>query len=79
MVSKVQKWGNSLAIRIPRAFAEETAIAEDTSVEIFVEDGRIVVAPARHEWRLSQLLAKMTPENTHREISWGKAAGKEAW
>ncbi len=79
MVSKVQKWGNSLAIRIPKAFAEEADIAEDSSVEISVEDGRIVVAPARKEWTLSQLVRRITPANTHREAAWGEPIGRESW
>lgn len=79
MVSKVQKWGNSLAVRIPKTFAEEVDLAEDSSVEISVEDGRIVVAPARPEWQLSDLVSGITQANRHREILWGKRSGSEAW
>ncbi len=79
MVSKVQKWGNSLAVRIPKMFAEEVDIAEDSSVEISVQDGRIVVAPAKPEWRLSQLISGITPANAPRELLWGKPSGSEAW
>ena len=79
MVSKVQKWGNSLAIRIPKAFAEEAEIGEDTSVEISVEEGRIVVAPAKRQWTLGQLVGKITPANVHREVVWGEPTGRESW
>lgn len=79
MVSKVQKWGNSLAVRIPKAFAEEVDLAEDSSVEIFIEDGRIVVAPAKTKWQLSELISGITPANAHRELVWGKPSGSEAW
>ncbi len=79
MVSKVQKWGNSLALRIPKTFAEEVDLAEGSRVEISIEDGRIVVAPAKREWKLSQLVAGISPANTHGEIVWGKPAGSEAW
>ncbi len=79
MVSKVQKWGNSLAVRIPKTFAEEVEIAEDSSVEISVQDGRIVVAPAKPEWRLSELVSGITRANTHHETVWGKPSGSEAW
>ena len=79
MVSKVQKWGNSLAVRIPKTFAEEVELAEDSSVEITVQDGRIVVAPSRPEWQLSELISGITRANTHREFGWGKRAGSESW
>jgi len=79
MVSKVQKWGNSLAIRIPKAFAEEADIAEDSSVDISVEDGRIVVAAARRKWTLGHLVASITPANAHRELVWGEPTGRETW
>lgn len=79
MVLKVQKWGNSLAVRIPKTFAKEVDLAEDSSVEISVEEGRIVVAPAKPEWLLSHLISGITRANTHREIAWDKPSGSEAW
>ncbi len=79
MVSRIQKWGNSLAVRIPKTFAQEVGLAEDSNVEISAEDGRIVVAPAKPEWHLSQLISGITAANTHREIVWGKSSGSEAW
>ena len=79
MVSKVQKWGNSLAVRIPKAFAEEVDLVEDSSVEISVQAGQIVVAPAKPEWRLGELVSGITAANTHREIVWGERSGSEAW
>ena len=79
VVSKVQKWGNSLAVRIPKTFAEEVNLAEESNVEISVEDGRIVVAPAKQKWQLNELVSKITPSNTHGEFEWGKPEGGEAW
>lgn len=79
MVTTVQKWGNSLAVRIPKAFAAQVRLTEDTDVEISVEQDRIVIAPARREWKLNALVNGITPSNRHRETDWGDKAGDEAW
>ena len=80
MTSKVQKWGNSLAVRIPRAFAEEARLASGTEVEVKLRDGEIVIAPvARRKYSLSALLRKVTKHNLHGEVSWGGPVGREVW
>ncbi|MBE0644174.1 MAG: AbrB/MazE/SpoVT family DNA-binding domain-containing protein [Bacteroidetes bacterium] len=80
MRGKIQKWGNSHAIRIPAAFVKEANVAYGTSVDISVEDGRIVIAPDPWaDYRLDDLLDGITDENLHAEIDTGKAVGREAW
>jgi len=79
MATRIQRWGNSLAIRIPKAFAEQADIAENAEVEIFVEGDRIVIAPAKAEWNLSDLLRQVTPANRYHETNWGTSKGKEVW
>jgi antitoxin MazE len=79
MSTTIQRWGNSLAVRIPKAFALEAGLAEDSEVEIGVDDGKIVVRPVRKEWRLEELLDGVKPANLHGEIIWGGRAGREAW
>jgi antitoxin MazE len=79
MLTTIQRWGNSLAVRIPKPFAMQTDLAENSEVDISLEDGRIVVSPAVKEWKLDDLLAGITPRNAHKEISWGHRAGAEAW
>jgi antitoxin MazE len=79
MVSTIQRWGNSLAVRIPKAFAAQAQLAEDTSVEISLDGDRIVISPSRREWRLEALVGKITPSNLHKENDWGDQAGIEAW
>jgi antitoxin MazE len=79
MQTRIQKWGNSLALRIPRAFAAETHLEQDTLVEITLQDGRIVVAPVAASFTLEQLLAQVTPENVHTEQEIGVSVGNEAW
>lgn len=79
MVTTVQRWGNSLAIRIPKPFALETDLHENSEVDIAVDGNRIVVSPARKEWRFAELVEAITPRNVHKEVAWGKKAGGEAW
>ena len=74
----VQQWGNSLAVRIPRAFADELGLDADSPVELVVEGGRLVVAPAPR-WSLENLVAQITDENLHDSQDLGRAAGAEEW
>lgn len=73
---KVAKWGNSLALRIPSGLAEDAQLAEGTEVEVGVEGGRLVVAPALS---LDALLARVTPENLHAPLLDGPERGREVW
>ena len=80
MLTKVQKWGNSLALRIPKAFALDVQLENESVVEVFLEEGRIVIRPiAAPDWSLDGLLAGITSENIHREVETGDAMGNEAW
>ena len=79
MESKVKKWGNSLAVRIPKPFAEEINLKENDNVNISVKDGRIVIEHAVREYELEELIDKVEEENIHEEYSYGKAQGKEIW
>jgi antitoxin MazE len=80
MTTAVQKWGNSLALRIPRTYAAETNLAEGSEVEIRLQSGSIVVRPvARKRHKLETLLHRVTPRNRHAAIDTGPAAGKEVW
>ena len=78
MKTAVQQWGNSLALRIPKAFAEQTRVKKGTRVRLTVEKGRMIVTPLRAgEMSLKKLLAKVTPGNIHPETDWGPPVGKE--
>lgn len=78
MHAHIQRWGNSLAIRIPKAFAQEAGLQADSEVEITLRDGEIVVRK-RPTYSLDDLLALVTPENRHEEWDMGPAVGKEVW
>ncbi len=78
MNATVQKWGNSLALRIPSSVAKEIALSQGTSVELTVEDGHLTVKPVKkRKLSLSQLLKAVTKDNRHSEISWGAPVGRE--
>jgi antitoxin MazE len=80
MKTRVQKWGNSLALRIPKSFATETGLAEDMPVELSLVEGKLVVSPLPRASRtLDELLQGITDENMHSEIDTGPAVGGEAW
>ncbi|HEV2146188.1 MAG TPA: AbrB/MazE/SpoVT family DNA-binding domain-containing protein [Longimicrobiaceae bacterium] len=80
MRARVQKWGNSLAVRIPKPLALETALDQDSEVDVSVEDGRLVISPVEEpEYTLEELVAGITDENRHPEIDTGPSVGNEAW
>ena len=80
MVTKIQKWGNSLGLRIPKSFAKEAGVEEGSAVDISIQGDRLViqtVRPVRYE--LDDLLSQIREENLHDEIGTGQSAGREAW
>lgn len=80
MKTTLQKWGNSLALRIPKTYADEINVGEGHAVEIGVHKGRLVVAPILDpEYLLDDLVAAITPKNRHGEMPTGEAQGREVW
>jgi antitoxin MazE len=79
MVVQIAKWGNSLAIRIPAAHAKEIGLAENAKAELSVQDGRLVLMPLETipDLDLDGLVAQITDDNRHEEISTGAAVGRE--
>lgn len=80
MKTRVQKWGNSLALRIPKSFADEVGLLNDSSVEVSLTNGKLVVVPIEKPGvTLKKLLAQITENNIHHEVDSGPAVGNEAW
>ncbi len=80
MKTRVQKWGNSLALRIPKSFAEEAGLHEDAAVELSLVEGGLVVQPITPQpLTLAELLRGITDENLPGEWGTGPAVGKEVW
>ncbi|HYY26123.1 MAG TPA: AbrB/MazE/SpoVT family DNA-binding domain-containing protein [Candidatus Udaeobacter sp.] len=74
---RVQKWGNSLALRIPKRLAKVT---EGTVLNLAVFEGKVVATPVEQKkLSLSELLAKVNKKNLHGEVDFGRAAGRETW
>jgi antitoxin MazE len=76
----VRKWGNSLALRIPKPLAAEVGLDDDSPVQLSLDEGRLIVSPLHQiEYSLEQLLAQVTEENVHNEVGTGPAVGSEVW
>jgi antitoxin MazE len=79
MKTTARKWGNSLAIRVPKRVAEEAGLREKDPVDIEVREGTLVVRPhLRQVYRLEDLIKRITPRNVHHELDFGRPAGREA-
>ncbi len=80
MQTKIQKWGNSLGLRIPRSLAQEAGVGAGSEVDVSIQDGDLVVKPAeRRKYRLEELLRKITSKNLHAEVDAGAPVGREVW
>jgi antitoxin MazE len=79
MTAIVQKWGNSLAVRLPKAVADQIEVGEGQEVEMCVDGNSLVLRSARKNYKLSELLKGVTARNLHSETDWGKSKGKEIW
>ena len=86
MKAMVQKWGNSLAIRIPKSIASLTKLSQNSAVELTLSKGSLVITRSRKqtegkipEYNLKDLLKKVRKDNLHEAIETGPAVGKEIW
>lgn len=80
MKTTAQKWGNSLAIRVPKSVAIQVGLKAQDNLEIEVQDGNVVLKPQlRRVYRLDDLVKRITSKNLHREIDTGLPVGREIW
>lgn len=84
MIIEFRKWGNSLAVRIPKALADAIKASDGKRAEIKIENGTLVVRPIvksgrKSRYALDELLSGMTRNNVPQEIDWGPRRGNEAW
>lgn len=79
METTIQKWGNSLGIRIPSALAKEMGLEKNIDVVIKIDSKKLVISPKKKDLTLRSLLNKVGRTNLHREISAGRPHGKEIW
>ena len=80
MLTKVQRWGNSLGVRIPRSYAAEAEVEAGSTVDIAVRNGDLVLSPVRRRrYALSAMLEQVTDQNRHEEVSTSAPVGREVW
>jgi antitoxin MazE len=80
MQVQIQKWGNSLAFRIPNAFVQETKLSQGAMVNLGIKEGRLIITPlVKKKVSLESLLMDVTKENIHGEESFGERQGQEIW
>jgi antitoxin MazE len=81
MKTRLQKWGNSLGLRIPKALAQQATVEPGSVVELTIDNQRrlIVERVAGPEYSLDELLAQVTNENVHAEWPTARRRGREAW
>jgi antitoxin MazE len=78
MQTTISRWGNSLALRLPKHVTEEARLVEGVCVNVEIEDGSIRVTPTRKRFKLSELL-EGEPAKAEREFDWGQPKGEEVW
>ena len=80
MKTRIQKWGNSHAVRIPKPYVKEAGLEYGAGVDVSVEDGTIIITPRREsEYTLDELLEGVNRKNIHNETDTGGAVGREVW
>lgn len=80
MQTRIQKWGNSLGLRIPRSFAEEAGVGVGSEVDLSIQDGDLLIKPARRRvYQLEELLRRITAKSLHCEVDTGGPVGREIW
>jgi len=78
METKIQKWGNSLAVRLPKAFAKQVGIENGSDVRISILSGNSILVPIKDQLTLlNDLLNQIYSSNSHHEIDFGMIVGKE--
>lgn len=76
MQTKIKKWGNSLAVRIPSELANSLGLSEDSNVEMIIQNGKLVIKPVM-KYTLEELVSQITEENRHDLIDFGPPMGNE--
>ena len=79
MRTRIAKWGNSLGLRIPKAFTSDAGLTAGDEVELTIEGGRILITPVERDYRLGELVDGITDANRHDETDWGQPVGTEVW
>lgn len=80
MIQKIDRWGNSLGLRLPKTVTQQLSLNEGSTVDIAIEKNLLVLRPqGKRKQSLKELLARISTQNTQKNITWGKPQGKEVW
>jgi antitoxin MazE len=79
MNSIVKRWGNSLAVRLPKDLAQTLEINEGSRLTLEVVEDGLLIKRSRKKRDLDALLEGVTRECIHGEVDWGEPVGKEVW
>jgi antitoxin MazE len=80
MNATIRKWGNSLALRIPKAVARDTHLGSGSVVHLTVQEGKVIIQPVRKtKYTLDELLKGVSKKNIHPSVDTGPAVGREVW
>lgn len=79
MKTKIQKWGNSLGVRLPKSIAEQKELREGLGVSVMLKNNQIVIEPVNEEVSLDSLLSTISEDNLHEETEWSDVRGNEVW
>jgi len=75
----LQKWGNSLALRIPAGFARQIKVCQGDPVRLSLADNKLTIQPAKPTYHAKSLIRKIRKDHVHRETDWGGSRGAEVW
>lgn len=79
MKTKIQKWGNSLGVRLPKSITEQKALKAGAGVSVIIKNNQIVIEPIEEEMSLESLLSSVSKANLHEETEWSEVCGNEIW
>lgn len=79
MKALIGKWGQSAGLRIPKDILERTGLALGDAVELSVEDGKVILTPARQPLDREAIFAAMAQQTPPELVEWGPPAGREIW
>jgi antitoxin MazE len=75
----IQKWGNSQAVRLPKIILEKAGLNENDQVELIVEEGKVIIVPAKKHLTLKERAADYGGDYKPLEWDTGRPVGKEIW
>ena len=78
MTVSIKKWGNSLALRIPKDIAQTLHIENNSTLELSIKDGALVIEPQKSTL-LESLVSRIDVNKLHVEVDTGKVVGNEEW